>query len=152
MASRTITRLPFLSSRACFPLSSASRRPFTTSRAGLRLLPLAQTTTSKSILQQTFRRSYAEAVVVTPPPPPPSATAPPLPPPPPAAPPPKPKRRFRFFRWVWRLTYLSVLGGIGWLAWNIYSLRNPADQFEPDPTKKNLVILGMCVARSLGLN
>ena len=140
MASRTITRLPFASSRACFPLSSVSRRPFTTSRARLRLLSLAQTTTPKSILQQTFRRSYAEAAVVTPPPP--SATAPP---PPPATPPPKPKRRFRFLRWTWRLTYLSVLGGIGWLTWNIYTLRHPADQYEPDPTKKNLVILGMFV-------
>jgi len=29
------------------------------------------------------------------------------------------------------------------MAWLVYDLRNPEDQFEPDPTKKNLVILGM---------
>ncbi|CAK4032097.1 External alternative NADH-ubiquinone oxidoreductase, mitochondrial [Lecanosticta acicola] len=47
-----------------------------------------------------------------------------------------------FFRWAWRLTYLSVLGGLGYAAYGIYVNRNPAEQQEPDPTKKTLVVLG----------
>jgi len=132
MASRAITRLPLVSSRGCFELLSASRRTFITSRAGLRLRPLAQTTTSKSILQQTIRRSYAEA-----------AAPPPPPPPPPKVAPPKLKKRFRFFRWVWRFTYLSALGAAGWLTYHIYVLRHPVEQFDVDSSKKTLVILGM---------
>ena len=46
-------------------------------------------------------------------------------------------------RWTWRFIYLSVLGGTGYLVYSIWDLRNPADQVEPDPSKKNLVILGM---------
>lgn len=38
--------------------------------------------------------------------------------------------------------YLSVLGYSGYLVYQIWDLRNPADQVEPDPSKKNLVILG----------
>lgn len=39
--------------------------------------------------------------------------------------------------------YLSALGGIGWLSYSIYQLRTPNEQFEPDPSKKTLVILGI---------
>lgn len=57
-----------------------------------------------------------------------------------------PKRRpgaFRTtFKWLWRLTYLSVGGLIGYTGWVIYDDRNPQPQFEPDPSKKTLVILG----------
>jgi NADH:ubiquinone reductase (non-electrogenic) len=45
-------------------------------------------------------------------------------------------------RWIWRATYLSLLGGIGYLAYSVYELRTPDEQFEPDPSKQNLVILG----------
>lgn len=70
-------------------------------------------------LLQAFRRSYADAVS------------------------PITKRRGRgFFRWTWRLTYLSVLGGVGYLTYTIYLLRSPNEQFNPDPSKKTLVILG----------
>ena len=70
-------------------------------------------------LQLFCRRSYADAV------------SPPT------------KRRGRgFFRWTWRLTYLSALGGIGYLAYGIYLLRTPHEQLEADPSKKKLVILG----------
>lgn len=70
-------------------------------------------------LQQTFRRSYADAVSPT------------------------TKRRGRgFFRWTWRLTYLSALAGVGYLTYTIYLLRSPNEQFNPDPSKKTLVILG----------
>jgi NADH:ubiquinone reductase (non-electrogenic) len=54
----------------------------------------------------------------------------------------KSRRRFRWFRWLWRLTYLSAIAGTGYLAYGVYELRNPDEQVEPDPSKKNLVILG----------
>lgn len=81
-----------------------------------------------------FRRSYADAVV------PPTVSSSLQPPPPP------PKRkRFRFFRWTWRLILLSILGTTGWAVYNVYQHRNPADQVPPDPDKKTLVILGMYI-------
>jgi NADH:ubiquinone reductase (non-electrogenic) len=75
-------------------------------------------------LQQCFRRAYSDA---------PSATL---------SPTPRPKKRFRFLRWTWRLTWLSALGFVGWLTYTVWDLRNPNEQFEPDPSKKTLVILG----------
>lgn len=51
------------------------------------------------------------------------------------------------FRWLWRLTYLSVLGYAGYVGWNIYYDRNPPPQNPPDPNKKTLVILGMFLSR-----
>lgn len=53
-----------------------------------------------------------------------------------------PKKRFRFFRYLWRATYLSVILGSGYLAYSIYETRWPQEQVEPDPSKKTLVILG----------
>ena len=74
---------------------------------------------ARSTFQLAFKRSYADAI------------------------PPKPKRRIRtFFRWTWRLTYVTALGGLGYLAYIIYQLRTPSEQFAPDPSKKTLVILG----------
>ncbi|KAJ4150031.1 hypothetical protein LMH87_010799 [Akanthomyces muscarius] len=58
------------------------------------------------------------------------------------APKPKPGKLRRTFRWIWRLTYLSVLGTLGYTAYVIYDDRNPGEQFIPDPSKKTLVILG----------
>jgi NADH:ubiquinone reductase (non-electrogenic) len=58
------------------------------------------------------------------------------------SPKPKPKKRFRFFRFLWRITYVSVLGGLAYLAYTIYDANNPPDQIDPDPSKKTLVILG----------
>ncbi len=55
---------------------------------------------------------------------------------------PKPRRRFPVLRWIWRLTYLSALGGLAFVGYQVYTLRYPIDQFEPDPNKKTLVILG----------
>ncbi|RKF57069.1 External alternative NADH-ubiquinone oxidoreductase, mitochondrial [Erysiphe neolycopersici] len=51
-------------------------------------------------------------------------------------------RRFKALKTIWRLTYISAIGGIGYLVYGVYELRNPTDQFVPDPSKKNLVILG----------
>ncbi|KAK3368133.1 pyridine nucleotide-disulfide oxidoreductase-domain-containing protein [Podospora didyma] len=56
---------------------------------------------------------------------------------------PKPKqRRFRAWRWGWRLTYLSSIAGVAWVGYGIYQDRHPDEQIEPDPSKKTLVILG----------
>jgi hypothetical protein len=54
----------------------------------------------------------------------------------------RPKRRFPFFRWTWRVTYLSALASAGWLMYAIHDLRNPNDQIEADTSKKTLVVLG----------
>lgn len=54
----------------------------------------------------------------------------------------KPKRRFRFLRWTWRITYLSALAGAGYVGYGIWEMRNPEDQPAPDPSKKTLVVLG----------
>lgn len=55
---------------------------------------------------------------------------------------PKKPKRFRLLRWTWRLTYLSAIGGLGYVGYGIYETRNPADQPPPDPSKKTLVVLG----------
>jgi NADH:ubiquinone reductase (non-electrogenic) len=54
----------------------------------------------------------------------------------------KPKRRFRFLRWTWRLTQLSLIGAVGYVGYGIYETRNPQDQPEPGADKKTLVVLG----------
>ncbi|KAI4131667.1 MAG: hypothetical protein LQ347_002870 [Umbilicaria vellea] len=114
-------RLPIASSRPAFALTSTARRTIGTSprpsMASARVT--VKPAFSPSMLQHQFRRSYAETVA------------------------PKTKRRGRTtLRWIWRATYLSALGGVGWLTYNIYTLRTPQEQFEPDPSKKTLVILG----------
>jgi NADH:ubiquinone reductase (non-electrogenic) len=85
----------------------------------------------RSTLQLAFRRSYASEA--------PEARL---------SPPAKPKKRFRILRWLWRITYLSALGSLGYVGYQIWYLRNPTEQFEPDPKKKTLVILGMWCQRS----
>ena len=79
----------------------------------------------KSEFRQNFRRSFTEDTK--------SAT--------PAAPV-KTPRRFRILRWTWRIAYLSLIGGVAYVAYDVYQLRHPEDQFEQDPSKQNLVILG----------
>ncbi|KAI6245387.1 External alternative NADH-ubiquinone oxidoreductase [Erysiphe necator] len=51
-------------------------------------------------------------------------------------------RRFKTLKIIWRLSYLSAIGGIAYLVYGVYELRNPTDQFVPEPSKKNLIILG----------
>ena len=58
----------------------------------------------------------------------------------------RPKKRFRLLRWTFRLTYLSLILGIGYVGYGIYIGRSPAEQMEPDPNKKTLVVLGMFVS------
>ncbi|CEJ90596.1 Putative FAD/NAD(P)-binding domain-containing protein [[Torrubiella] hemipterigena] len=54
----------------------------------------------------------------------------------------KPGKIRKTFRWMWRLTYLSVIGVFGYTCYVIYDDRNPEPQFEQDPTKKTIVVLG----------
>ncbi|KAH0847537.1 hypothetical protein Z517_01930 [Fonsecaea pedrosoi CBS 271.37] len=104
-----------------------SMRAFSTCRRSTLSLPVASRSSSlvsRPLIQQTFRRNYADAPQVQ------------------LSPEPKPKRRFRFFLWTWRLTYLSVLAALGYTAYQVYEGRNPKEQADPDPSKKTLVILG----------
>ncbi|KAI0127449.1 hypothetical protein BJ170DRAFT_581350 [Xylariales sp. AK1849] len=80
-------------------------------------------TRQSQIIPRQFTRTYADAPPVTP------AT-------------PVKKRKVRVFRWLWRLTYLSILGGIGMIVYDGYNSRHPDDQFTVDPSKKTLVVLG----------
>ncbi|OAP62587.1 hypothetical protein AYL99_01814 [Fonsecaea erecta] len=113
-----------------FPMASPrplSMRALSTCRRSTIPLPIASrpsSLVSRPLIQQSFRRNYADA---------PQAQL---------SPEPKPKRRFRFFVWTWRLTYLSVLASLGYVTYQIYEGRNPKEQFDPDPNKKTLVILG----------
>lgn len=53
------------------------------------------------------------------------------------------KRKIRVFRWLWRFSYLYVIGGLVYIVYDGYVARHPEDQFTPDPNKKTLVVLGM---------
>ncbi|KAI1861163.1 hypothetical protein JX265_009782 [Neoarthrinium moseri] len=128
-SSRALTRLagPQLAPRAQMqvPAARAASRIAsitTTSSARKFAAPSARLprTQQSQILSRQFRRTYADSA--------------------PAAP--VKKRKVRVFRWLWRLTYLSVLGSIGYVVYDGYVARHPEDQFVPDPNKKTLVILG----------
>ncbi|PBP27973.1 FAD/NAD(P)-binding domain-containing protein [Diplocarpon rosae] len=99
--------------------SAAARRSFATASSSLtRAQPTSRILLERSKLHQNARRAYAEAAPL------------------------KKAKRFPFFKTIWRVTYLSAIAGTAYLAYGVYDLRHPDDQFEPDPTKKNLVILG----------
>lgn len=101
----------------------ATRRSFATAPSALtRARPTSWTLLERSKLHQDARRAYADIA--------------------PVKPVVKKSKRFPFFKTVWRLTYLSAIAGTAYLAYGVYDLRHPDDQFEPDPSKKNLVILG----------
>ena len=127
MASGAVVR-PLASISTAIGVKHAAKRGFGTSQQLQRQLlrneqRLRPTQIPKQSLQQSFRRGYAEQKQVL--------TE-------------KTKRRGRgFFRWTWRLMYLSALGGLGYTGYLIYQGRYPADQEEPDPSKKTLVVLGM---------
>jgi hypothetical protein len=40
------------------------------------------------------------------------------------------------------LVQLSLIGGVAYVAYEIYQDRNPEPQVKPDPSKKTLVVLG----------
>jgi len=111
-------RLPLASST----VNTLAQRHFTTSKASV-IIRAARPCCKKfelTSLQQTFRRSYIDSA-------------------------PAKKPKFRRLKWLWRLTYLSAIVGIGRLAYDIYVLRHPNEQFEPGPDKKTLVILGTTI-------
>ncbi|KAI0480835.1 pyridine nucleotide-disulfide oxidoreductase-domain-containing protein [Xylariaceae sp. FL0804] len=54
----------------------------------------------------------------------------------------KPGKVRMTFRWLKRLTYLSLIAGVAGIVYDGYLDRHPNDQFIPDPQKKTLVILG----------
>lgn len=81
---------------------------------------------SSSLSRQAFRRSYADA-----------------------APGPVSRKRAGFFRWTWRLVYLSAIGASVWVGYEVYQLRTPDEQIPQDPKKKTLVILGPLLSLSL---
>ncbi|KAL2429507.1 External alternative NADH-ubiquinone oxidoreductase, mitochondrial [Exophiala dermatitidis] len=83
----------------------------------------------RAVFRQSFRRTYAENGA----PQAPQAILSP------AA---KPKKRFRIFRTIWRVTYLSLLAAAGYTGYKIWEHNNPIEQADPDPNKKTLVILG----------
>lgn len=60
----------------------------------------------------------------------------------PPPPPKKPGKLKRTVKWTWRLTYLSILGTIAYVSYEVWDSRHPEPQVNPDPTKKTLVILG----------
>ena len=120
MASKTAMRLPIAAAaKRTTALPLTARRSLATARPNglsFRSNP-SKPAWSRSAFQQSFRRAYADVAPVK-------------------------KKRAGFFRWTWRLTYSSALGGLVYLGYLIYDLRTPDQQFEPDPNKKTLVILG----------
>ncbi|KAF9889673.1 NADH:ubiquinone oxidoreductase [Aspergillus nanangensis] len=111
-----------MASPSVMQLSSLSRRSLSTRAQLVRSArPLRSSGFSQQSFQRSTRRTYADAA---------------------SAPAPKPQKRFRFLRWSWRLTWLTGVGMIGALGYSIYEQRNPIEQFDVDPTKKTLVILG----------
>ncbi|KAK3721531.1 NADH:ubiquinone oxidoreductase [Vermiconidia calcicola] len=128
MASGAVAR-PLASISASIGLKQVAQRGFSSTTKSQQLrtqLPRSSRTNSciripKQSLRESFRRGYADKPIVTE----------------------KVKRRsWGFLRWTWRLTYLSAIGGVAYLSYHIYQSKYPADQAEPDPSKKTLVVLG----------
>lgn len=117
---RAMMKIPASSIGISMHTTTAARRAFATSSRSFltRARPSSRVTVDKSKLQQAFRRTYADIA------------------------PAKKPRRFRYFTYLWRLTYLSAFAGTAYLCYGVWELRHPDEQFEPDPSKKNLVILG----------
>lgn len=124
MASRIAIRTSSMALQRSLNLSASRRCISTSLRTDCALRTRKPNRLSHAALQESFRRAYSDAPSVS------------------LSPPPKPKKRFGFLRWTWRVTYLSAIGFVGWLTYTVWELRNPNDQFEPDPSKKTLVILG----------
>ena len=61
------------------------------------------------------------------------------------SPAPKPKKRWGFFRTAWRITWISSLLATGYFVYTIIDINSPAEQVDPDPSKKTLVVLGKIV-------
>ncbi|CRK12418.1 hypothetical protein BN1723_009725 [Verticillium longisporum] len=124
-ALRPVQFAPRASSISSSP--AATTRAFaTSSQRTLKFVPTsrphAPSIARQTTLARQFQRAYADAA--------------PLPPPK------KPGKVRTTFKWLWRLTYLSAIGLTVGVGYTIYVDRNPQPQFEADPTKKTLVVLG----------
>lgn len=130
MAGKLPLRLTNMASQRSISCLAASRS-ITTTTTTLRSRPSLLISKQAALLprptfQQSFRRSFADQAPKVE-----------------LSPQPKPKKRFRIFRFIWRVTYLSTAAFFGWIGYSIWQLRNPPEQFEPDPNKKTLVVLGV---------
>jgi NADH:ubiquinone reductase (non-electrogenic) len=116
----------------CKLMRPVASRPFSTRPAQkLTSSPITRAriaTSSSPILRRTFTQSAFRSspeVILSP------------------APQPPKRGKFRkFLSFTYRFTQLSLIGGFGYVAYGIWASRNPADQFDPDPSKKTLVVLG----------
>jgi NADH:ubiquinone reductase (non-electrogenic) len=130
MAGKLPLRLTTIASQRSISCLAVSRSTTTALALTLRSRPSNLISKQSALFprptfQQSFRRSFADQAPKVE-----------------LSPQPKPKKRFRFFRFLWRVTYLSSAAFFGWIGYSIWQLRNPAEQFEPDPNKKTLVVLG----------
>lgn len=130
LAMRPLASAMISSAAAGKSSATAMRRTFASAAIQAHKKSAQQTRIPTSALQRTFRRGYADGKGYV------EDTAP-------VANAPKPKKkRAGFFRWTWRLLYVSAIAGFGYSAYGIYVNRHPVDQKEPDPSKKTLVVLG----------
>lgn len=104
-------------------LQQAGRRSYATTRPSL-IANRAQWTSRPVSHQIALRQAIRQQST--------DATKPPI----------APKKRFRFLRWTWRISYLSAIAGAAYVGYGIWEMRHPEDQAQPDPTKKTLVVLG----------
>ncbi|KAK5083994.1 NADH:ubiquinone oxidoreductase [Lithohypha guttulata] len=129
MASRMLRSQPLRIARPFaqhIPTNSSRSLVSVACPGGLRHSTAVKPSLQQSVLRQTFRRHYADQApqaMLSP-----AAT--------------KPKKRRGVFKTIWRITQITFLGGVAYLAYTVYDLKNPPDQFEPDPSKKTLVVLG----------
>ena len=120
MASKAASKLPLRKAQLTTVFHTATRRNLTSflppSRPNTLSSRIAQS--AQQSFRQSTRRTYADSAPVK-------------------------RKRAGFLRWTWRLTYLSALAGLGWVAYEVYLLRTPDEQISQDPKKKTLVILGI---------
>lgn len=124
MASHLAVRTSPMALHHSLGITFATRRYISTSLRATQATRGLKSGILHPAFQQSSRRAYSDAPTVN------------------LSPSPKRKQRFKVLRWTWRLTYLSAIGFVGWLSYTVWELRNPNDQFDPDPSKKTLVILG----------
>lgn len=107
--------------RRAFATSQKQALNFAQSTTTTNTRPAASSIAKSRVVARQFQRAYADA----------------------APKPSQPGKLRKTFKWIWRLTYLSVLGTFVGIGYTIYLDRNPEPQYEPDPSKKTLVVLGM---------
>ncbi|ORY63519.1 alternative NADH-dehydrogenase [Pseudomassariella vexata] len=124
-SSRALTRLSATGAPQKKLAGGAVANFATTSPARKPAFPSALITRTRSTVSRQFTRGYADVPPTVP------------------ARPGKWSRRLRgTVRWSWRLTYLSLIGGTAYIIYDGYDARHPEEQYNPDPHKKTLVILG----------